>query len=76
VGRRHHSVPSKHILGSLQIIYMARNPKDVVISYYYFHRMAKIHQDPGTKAEFLENFMAGKVPYGSWYDHVRGWWEK
>lgn len=58
VGRRHHSVPSKHILGSLQIIYMARNPKDVVISYYYFHHMANIH--PGTKAEFLENFMAGK----------------
>lgn len=60
VGRRHHSVPPKHMLGSLQIIYMARNPKDVAISYYYFHHMARIHPDPGTKGEFLENFMAGK----------------
>uniref|UniRef100_A0A8C3TNN4 Sulfotransferase n=1 Tax=Catharus ustulatus TaxID=91951 RepID=A0A8C3TNN4_CATUS len=76
VGRRHHSVPLKHILGSPQIVYMARNPKDVVISYYFFHQMAMIHPDPGTKAEFLENFMAGKVAYGSWYDHVREWWEK
>ncbi|NXG13456.1 ST1D1 Sulfotransferase, partial [Grallaria varia] len=59
-----------------KIIYMARNPKDVVISYYYFYQMAKIHPDPGTLAEFLETFLTGKAAYGSWYDHVRGWWEK
>lgn len=39
---------------------MARNPKDVAISFYYFYQMAKIHPDPGTLSEFLENFMAGK----------------
>ncbi|NXS61810.1 ST1D1 Sulfotransferase, partial [Brachypteracias leptosomus] len=59
-----------------KVIYMARNPKDVVISYYYFYQMAKMHPDPGTLSEFLETFMTGKVAYGSWYDHVRGWWEK
>ncbi|XP_032853664.2 sulfotransferase 1 family member D1 isoform X4 [Tyto alba] len=59
-----------------KVIYVARNPKDVVISYYYFYQMAKIHPDPGTLDEFLETFMAGKVAYGSWYEHVRGWWEK
>ncbi|NXW31890.1 ST1D1 Sulfotransferase, partial [Phaetusa simplex] len=59
-----------------KVIYMARNPKDVVISYYYFYQMAKMHPDPGTLGEFLEAFMAGKVAYGSWYEHVRGWWEK
>ncbi|XP_075356895.1 sulfotransferase 1 family member D1-like isoform X2 [Mycteria americana] len=59
-----------------KVIYMARNPKDVVVSYYYFYQMAKMHPDPGTLGEFLETFMAGKVAYGSWYEHVQGWWEK
>ncbi|XP_076193046.1 sulfotransferase 1 family member D1-like isoform X1 [Aptenodytes patagonicus] len=59
-----------------KVIYMARNPKDVVVSYYYFYQMAKVHPNPGTLGEFLETFMAGKVAYGSWYEHVQGWWEK
>ncbi|NWJ01284.1 ST1D1 Sulfotransferase, partial [Crypturellus undulatus] len=59
-----------------KVIYVARNPKDVAISYYYFHQMAKMHPDPGTMEEFLQNFMAGKVAYGSWYSHVKDWWEK
>ncbi|NWV61937.1 ST1D1 Sulfotransferase, partial [Malurus elegans] len=69
-------VPASFWEKDCKIIYMARNPKDVAISYYYFHQMDKTHPNPGTKAEFLENFMAGKVAYGSWYDHVHGWWEK
>ncbi|XP_076193049.1 sulfotransferase 1 family member D1-like isoform X4 [Aptenodytes patagonicus] len=45
-----------------KVIYMARNPKDVVVSYYYFYQMAKVHPNPGTLGEFLETFMAGKGP--------------
>uniref|UniRef100_A0A2I3HA60 Sulfotransferase n=1 Tax=Nomascus leucogenys TaxID=61853 RepID=A0A2I3HA60_NOMLE len=59
----------------LQVVYVARNPKDVAVSYYHFYRMAKVHPDPGTWDSFLENFMAGEVCYGSWYQHVQEWWE-
>lgn len=47
------------LLSALQMIYVARNAKDVAVSYYYFYQMAKVHPDPGTWDEFLEKFMAG-----------------
>ncbi|KAM9678031.1 sulfotransferase 1E1-like [Trichechus inunguis] len=59
-----------------KMIYLCRNVKDVAVSYYYFHLMIPAHPNPGTFPEFVEKFMDGEVPYGSWYKHVKSWWEK
>ncbi|XP_031452700.1 sulfotransferase family cytosolic 1B member 1 isoform X2 [Phasianus colchicus] len=59
-----------------KMIYVGRNAKDVAVSYYHFDLMNKLHPHPGTWDQYLEAFMAGKVAYGSWFDHVRGYWER
>lgn len=59
-----------------KMIYVARNPKDVAVSYYHFDLMNALHPHPGTWDEYIEKFMAGRVAFGSWYDHVKSWWEK
>uniref|UniRef100_A0A2K6SCH5 Sulfotransferase n=1 Tax=Saimiri boliviensis boliviensis TaxID=39432 RepID=A0A2K6SCH5_SAIBB len=68
-------VPQTLLDQKVKVVYVARNAKDVAVSYYYFHRMMKVLPDPGTWDSFLEKFMAGEVSYGSWYQHVREWWE-
>ncbi|KAM3821650.1 sulfotransferase 1C2-like [Vipera latastei] len=58
-----------------KIIYVARNVKDTIDSYYHFHRMNQVMPEPGNWDQFLENFLTGKIAWGSWFEHVRGWWE-
>lgn len=50
-----------------------RNPKDMMVSSYYFHQMAGFLQDPGTFDEFIDKFLEGKLIFGKWTDHVKSW---
>ncbi|KAM9475518.1 cytosolic sulfotransferase 2-like [Clarias gariepinus] len=59
-----------------KIVYVARNAKDNVVSYFHFDRMEKVQPEPGDWSSFLQRFKEGKMVFGSWYDHVCGWWEK
>ncbi|KAJ1125174.1 hypothetical protein NDU88_003610 [Pleurodeles waltl] len=58
-----------------KVIYVARNAKDIMVSYYYFQKMNKGLMEPGSWSEYFDAFQNGKVPWGSWYDHVKGWWD-
>ncbi|MGH0132418.1 UNVERIFIED_CONTAM: hypothetical protein FKN15_049806 [Acipenser sinensis] len=60
----------------LQVIYMARNAKDSVVSYFYFDRMNRIQPDPGPWDQYLHKFMHGQLCCGYWYDHVNGYWRE
>lgn len=57
-------------------VYIARNPKDVVVSYYSFESgQAWTGGYSGPWEHWLEMFVAGKLQRGDWFNHVLGWWE-
>lgn len=50
--------PVKNInADGLQVVYVARNPKDVIVSYYFHHKLIKIHGFEGNMEEFAQYFM-------------------
>lgn len=69
-------VPKSFWEQDCKVIYVARNAKDNLVSYYHFDLSNRIQPLPGTWEEYFDKFMNGKVPFGSWYEHVKGWWEQ
>jgi peroxiredoxin len=59
--------------GPCKYIYVARDAKDVAVSYYHFYTTHMGFK--GTFDEFFDRFLKGEVQYGSWFRHVRRWWE-
>ncbi len=56
-------------------VYIARNPKDVAVSYYHFERDKSWSGGySGPWEHWLELFRNGRVQRGDWFDHVLGWW--
>ncbi|XP_073427289.1 sulfotransferase 2B1-like [Dendrobates tinctorius] len=56
-----------------KIIYTIRNPKDAAVSLYYFSIMSTYFKDPENMDTFLKEFLTENIPYGSWFNHVKGW---
>jgi hypothetical protein len=58
--------------GPCKYIYVARDGKDVAVSYYHLYRSYNGFE--GTFPGFFDRYLRGKVEFGSWFEHVRGWW--
>uniref|UniRef100_A0A672G3Q1 Sulfotransferase n=1 Tax=Salarias fasciatus TaxID=181472 RepID=A0A672G3Q1_SALFA len=69
-------VPKSFWEHNCRMIYVARNAKDNMVSYFHFARMTDLLPEPGDWTCYFQSFLAGKVPFGSWFDHVNGWWRK
>ncbi|XP_075047315.1 sulfotransferase 2B1-like [Mixophyes fleayi] len=56
-----------------KIIYILRNPKDILVSLFHFSKILCLYKDPENFQELFEDFLQGNVLYNSWFDHVKGW---
>lgn len=58
-----------------RIIYIVRDPRDVLISYYEFQLKRRVITDDCSLEEFLPRFMESAIEpkTGSWRDHVASW---
>lgn len=64
------------ILDTCKVIYVARDPRDVVVSYYHHHRMWITHGFQGDFKAFFDYFLKEQVMWSPFWEHLREAWER
>ncbi|XP_001863521.2 sulfotransferase family cytosolic 1B member 1 [Culex quinquefasciatus] len=57
-----------------KMVYIARNPKDLAVSYYYYCQL--IHQTDGSFEEFCDIFLDDCAPIGPMWAHMLSFWKR
>ncbi|XP_047393808.1 sulfotransferase 2A1-like [Sciurus carolinensis] len=68
-----HLFPKSLFTSKAKVVYIMRNPKDVLVSGYYLWTTLKLTKKPESFKQYFKWFIQGNVPYGSWFEHIHGW---
>jgi hypothetical protein len=57
-----------------RVVYIVRDPRDVVLSQYHYHRKLRKIEDDSPLEKFVTRFLAGETcPHGSWGQNIATW---
>ncbi|XP_059109575.1 bile salt sulfotransferase 2-like isoform X2 [Peromyscus eremicus] len=68
-----HLFPKSFFSSKAKVIYIIRNPRDVLVSGYFFWSKTKFARNPESMTTYFEWFLKGNVVYGSWFEHTCAW---
>lgn len=74
--RPYHWLPDGGCQKKYKIVYIARNPKDTVVSFYHFCKQYKLVQFVGDFSTFLDLFLNDVIAFAPFDKHVLGYWER
>ncbi|XP_007539128.1 alcohol sulfotransferase-like [Erinaceus europaeus] len=66
-------LPKSLFTSKAKVIHLIRNPKDVLVSGYFFSKVCSSFEQVASLQEHFERFLQGNVLCGSWFEHTQGW---
>ncbi|XP_065570702.1 sulfotransferase 1C4-like [Artemia franciscana] len=62
------------LLETCKVVYVARNPKDVCVSWYYHHKLIKFQDTTASFEEFMNLFINDEVMFSPYWPQVKAAW--
>ncbi|KAL1451522.1 hypothetical protein WDU94_005889 [Cyamophila willieti] len=69
-------LPSNLLTSGAKIVYVARNPKDVAVSYYHLYQMFRTLDFRGDFDTFWDCFENNLVAWGPYWSHIKEGWNQ
>ncbi|XP_013180692.1 PREDICTED: sulfotransferase 1C4-like isoform X3 [Papilio xuthus] len=63
------------LLDSTKVLYVARNPLDVAVSYYHLNKLYKLSNYIGDFKSFWELFIKNMVNWAPYFEHLKEAWQ-
>ncbi|XP_042886411.1 sulfotransferase 1C4-like [Penaeus japonicus] len=70
------SLISANVLDNAKVVYVARNPKDTMLSYLHHHRLFREQEFVGSLEKFVDHFVNDNLVYGPYWLHLKEAWER